>query len=145
LVCEKEKSVCPVSDHAFLATQSPQSLLETKYIGCKVFSRNGEVREIQSIKRLGVWGDGIGRKIVSALTGAYSLRVEFLPCGSVELEEFKLTIEEFLSLDNSSEDPHMPQLEPIGVVLEKVRGAPSVERIFDCINMPEAEDCLDVL
>ena len=145
LICDKDKSICPISDHAFTATQSSQSTLDSTYIGCRVISRNGEVREIRSITRLGLWGSGIGRKIVSALTGAYVVEVEFESFGIVHLDKLKELLIEYLSYESASSDPCLPQREPIEVVVEKIRSAESTNGIFECINMPSADGCLDVL
>jgi hypothetical protein len=143
LILEKEKSIVPVALSAFHASQSTRKKLEA-YSAALVVTRDGNARMIRKIDVLGFWGETLGRKIISVLSGVHKIAVQF-DNASIDLEEFKPLIEEYISIDSKKGDPYLPQKESLDNIFKRVRNAKSFEDVFDNINIPPAEDCLDVL
>ncbi|MDP5190051.1 hypothetical protein [Rheinheimera baltica] len=144
LILEDQKSILPVAISAFDVSQSSKKELSS-YHGAIVVTHDGNVRVIRGIDILGFWGETFGRKIISALFGAHRIKVHFESCTSLSLERFKSVILEYIPLDSMKGDPYLPQDKPLELVLEQVKQSNSFEEIFKCINVPQVEDCLDVL
>ncbi|MFC4160759.1 hypothetical protein [Chitinimonas lacunae] len=144
LFLEGDKSIIPVALSAFHVAQSAKKQLES-YVGALVVNREGEAYLIRQIERVGLHGDGFPRKILSALTGAYDIKVEFERRPAIELESFKLLLIEYLAIDSEKGDPFLPQDNSFPIVLEQIKRAKNFEEIFEVIKIPSAEDALDVL
>ncbi len=143
LILENEKLIVPIALSAFHVSQNNRKKLEA-YCGALVFFRDGSARVIRKIDVLGFWGETLGRKIISALSGAHKIVVQF-DSVTIGLDEFKSLIEEYISIDGKKGEPYLPQEESLDNVFERVRNAKSFEDVFDNVNIPSAEDCLDVL
>jgi DNA integrity scanning protein DisA with diadenylate cyclase activity len=143
LILKKEKSIVPVALSAFHVSQSSRKKIES-YNGALVVTSDGSARVIRKIDVLNFWGETVGRKIISVLTGAHQIAVQFDDV-SIGLEEFKSLIEDYVSIDSKKGDPFLPQEESLSNVFERVKNSKSFEEVFNNINIPPVEDCLDVL
>ena len=144
LILENQKSILPVALSAFDVSQSSKKELSS-YHGAIVVTQDGNVRVIRDIDILGFWGETFGRKMISALFGAHRIKVHFESCTSFSLERLKSVMLEYIPLDSMKGDPYLPQEKTLEIVLEQINRANSFEEVFKCINVPEADDCLDVL
>lgn len=145
MIIEKEKTIVPVALSAFQVAQSSKRKLNSNYKGALIITSNGVVRQIRQIDVLGFWGKSIGRKIVSILSGAYEIKVHFGDVVPIDLNMFKSLVIQYIEFDSKKGDPYLPQKEPIDVVFERLKKANSFAEVFQQINIPTLENCLDVL
>lgn len=144
MILESDKSIIPIASSAFHVTQSSRKKLES-YYGALLLTREGSVRRIQKIDTIGIYGETLGRKVVSALSGANSIVVHFDDISSIDLEGLKSLIIEYISIDSKKDDPYLPQNEELNTVFDRVKKSNSFAEVFDSLNIPSAENCLDVL
>ena len=143
LILENERLIIPIAPSAFHFSQSSKKRLSS-YIGALVIDRNGNARVIKEINMLGFFGESLGRKLISMLFGAYEINVVFERI-SLDFNEFKNRVEEYISVDSQKEEPYLPQEKPLDRVLERIKKSQSFEELFNQLNIPAVEDCLDVL
>lgn len=106
---------------------------------------NGSVRTIIGITRLGLHGDSIGRKLLSALTSVFSIRVELSESEMMPLVEFKNLIAELVAKDAELDEPALPNTRRVDETIGDIMEAGTYKSVFDAIKMPRDEDCLDAL
>lgn len=144
MVLKGEREMIPVSPAAFTAAQSSKRDLQ-RYDGALVISREGQARTIEKVEVTGFWGSSLPRKILSALTGAWAIKVHFGAAKAMALDEFKALIIRYLGYDQERGEPYLPQAQPLDVVHQHVRAASSFPEVFQSINVPAPENSLDVL
>ena len=144
MILEKEKIILPVSPLAFHVTQNCQNKLDS-YQGAIVVDRTGVARVVRKVDIVGYYGESIWQKLVSALFGVKKILVHFDADPSIDLERFKFLITFFIGLDSERNDPFLPQSQKLSAVVEMLRTSNSFQDIFDSLDIPSIEDCLDVL
>lgn len=144
MIIENEKAIIPLSSTAFVATQSSRRVLE-RYLGALVIDMGGHASRIAHIQMDGPWDQSFARKVLSVLTSARAIEVHFQPSAKIGLVELKRLICEYLRFDQERDDPYLPQMEPLDVVIKKIEAASSTSEIFKIINVPDPDDALDVL
>lgn len=145
MIIEREGLIIPVNPLAFHVSQSTKKKLNEAYKGALIVSRTGLVRVIQHIDQVGFGGNSFGRKIVSALSGAHKIEIKFGGTIQMSLDDFKNLIVRFIESDSKSADPYLPQKRSLDEVFVGIKNAGSFEEVFNEINMPDLQDCLDVL
>jgi len=145
LVDRDRASLVPLSLRALEVTQDREAALNDKYIGAMLLFDNGTVRKIEGIETLGLYGDSMGRKILSLLTSVFSIRVELSDAGTLPLAEFKNLIVELIRMDADLDEPALPHTKQIDETSRNIEEASTYKSIFDVIEMPRDEDCLDAL
>ena len=143
LLIENEKKIIPISSMAFTVCQTSKKKLKG-YLNSIVLSKDGKIRRICRITRKGWYGSTSFKKITSALTGAFNIEVE-LKDVAIEFPRIKQMIAEFLKLDLESGDPFLPQTFPVSEIQKIIEPTESIPEIFDRLQIPSAENCLDVL
>lgn len=106
---------------------------------------DGSVRKIEKIVRLGLFGDSVARKLLSALTSVFRIRVELSDAETMPLSEFKSLITELTRRDAKLEEPALPHSKNIEETIGSIEAAESFTSVFDAIEVPKDEDCLDAL
>ncbi len=139
-----QEVLIPVSPSAFTAAVGPRRRL-SRYVGALVVSPSGEARTIKSIRVEGIWGSSTLRRFVSLLTSAWSISVEFDASAPLPIGELKERVVRCIQADAGDSEPYLPRQRPLEEVISGVRGAHSVEGIFQEIAVPRPEDALDVL
>jgi hypothetical protein len=145
MILEREKSMIPVAPLAFRAAQTPRDRLNETYRGALIIAPDGAVHPIQGIEVKGLWGKSLGRKLISALSGAYEIDVQFGEPIEMSPLEFKELVIHYLEHDRERGEPYLPLDAPPERVYQGVRAATSFAHVFEVINVPEPEDCLDLL
>lgn len=146
LIIERGKVIIPVRGLAFRVTQyTTERKLNDDHRGALVISREGCISKIEGVKVVGYRGRSFRDKIISFLFRVFEIEVSFSKPTWLDLGHFKDLITEYIALDAKNPDPYLPQKFPLDVVFERVKAAIDVAEIFDIINMPEPEDCLDQL
>lgn len=135
-------TLIPVSPDAFTVTQATPARLR-QYRGAIVVDRTGRAREVVSVTRTGLHGQGLLRKIVSALTSARDLEVGFRD-REMGLDELKRRIAGCLRADVDRGDPCLP-VDDVEDAIRKIQAAVGVAEIFDILRVPPPHDALDVL
>jgi hypothetical protein len=143
-IIEREKAIIPVSPTAFHVAQDSEKKLNEAYRGALVISRSGDARSVERIRVIGLYGTSLLRKIRSALLGLREIKVNFKEVG-MTLGEFKQLVIRYVGYDQERGEPYLPQVEPLEVVYQRVRGSSSFEEVFQSINVPEPENALDIL
>ena len=116
-----------------------------KGIGDLIVTRDGVAKRIKSVSIHGYYGDNWWIKILSVLYSVYYIIVDYDEPYKIDLEEFKKMVITYLQYDyENNSEMIMPQVRALDEVYRAVRNAKSVEEVFDQINIPNEEDCLDV-
>lgn len=144
LLIPEPKSIVPVSLSAFQVTQSSRNKLR-EYINALLIKPDGSISRITDIVPLGYWGASVGRKILSALTGARNINVHWESVHDLDLDQIKNLVADYLTIDSEQGDPFLPQNRPIVEVTQRVLAATSIPEIFEVIFIPPEDECLDVL
>jgi hypothetical protein len=145
LILEREKQFIPISGAAFHVGQTSRKNLRTRYKDALVISRQGVVHRIDAVEIIGLWGDTFPRKFLSLLTSAWAIRVRFSPPLSLNLDELKSKIIFHLQEDQRRVDPYFSLTGSLDEVINRIRGAALFTEAFDSLEVPEANNCLDVL
>lgn len=135
----------PLSLRALEVSQDREAALNAKYKGAMLLFDDGTVRTIEGIARLGLYGDSIGRKLLSALTSVFSIQVELSDRGTIPLQEFKKLIVEVVRKDAELDEPALPRTSRLDDTIRSVEAAGTYTAVFDAIEIPKEEDCLDAL
>ncbi len=106
--------------------------------------RSGTVRRIERIDFLGLYGEGVLRKIVSALTNAWRISVQLSAPLPLDLPQIKDLIMEHLAFDQERPEPYQ-LARPLDVVRPEILASESVKAIFELLDVPGPDDALDVL
>lgn len=135
----------PVAPLYFKIGQDPKRQLVKKGIGDLIVTRDGVAKRIKSVSIHGYYGDNWWIKILSVLYSVYYIIVDYDEPYKIDLEEFKKMVITYLQYDyENNSEMIMPQVRALDEVYRAVRNAKSVEEVFDQINIPNEEDCLDV-
>jgi len=145
LVDSDKVGLVPLSLRALEVSQDGAASLNSKYEGAMLLYDDGSVRKIEKVVRLGLYGDSIGRKLLSALTSVFSIQVELSDAETMPLSEFKSLIIELTRKDARLEEPALPHSKSIEETIGSIRASESFTSVFDAIEMPGDEDCLDAL
>ncbi len=144
LVIENEKAIIPVTFPFFEVSQSSRKQRK-KYCGSLVITRSGRIYKITGIDVIGLWGETMPQKVISALCGAYKIRVSFEESRTSDLEYIRSLLVECIEFDSKKYEPYLPQVKPLKILFEEIKKAKDVAQIYSLITIPSADDCLDVL
>ena len=142
MILREEKMMFPLNTYAFTASQSSKSKLE-RYIGTLIVYKDGRVKEIEEIRRLGYYGSKLSERISSMLFGAYSIETT-LKNADISPVDLKLLIAQYLTIDSESEDPTF-ELEDPKTTADNILRATSITEAIQVMGLPGPLDCLDVL
>lgn len=145
LILPREELVFSTSTRAFRVAEGSERKLNARYRGAVAIDREGQISEIDGIKVLGYWGDGLLRKALSVVFGVRKIAVQFGGARRMELAEFRERAAQFVRWDAETGDPLLQYSEPLEDVLTKLDEISDSAQIFDIIGVPEPRDCLDVL
>jgi hypothetical protein len=145
MLIEREKLIIPISTNALQAGQSSRRALRTRYNGALIVTRQGVVRPISSVTVVGLWGSSFWRKLLSALTSAWKIQVHLGEPRSMNVQELGKLIDQFVRYDSARSEPFLSLSEPFDKISKRLRSARSVSEVFEILNVPDPEDCLDVL
>ena len=143
LVVVKDKTeIWPLNTVAFSVTQCTKTDL-SHWDEATVLYRDGRIKKITNIKIEGFLGKTIFSKIMSILFGVYKITV-CLDNSEMSFSELSKTISDLIYLDSKKYD-RMFEIDNIEDIVDKIRCAKNASQIFELINMPQLEDCLDIL
>lgn len=147
MVVERDKEMLPVNTAAFTWAQNSERFLNNAYRGALVISDEGSAKTIDNIEVLGYFGKNIKEKIYSVITRTHKINVRFSEVKKMDLNAFKELVVRYLQFESEGGDPnpYLPQKLPLGEVDRQVRDAASFAEVFRIINVPKAQDCLDIL
>ena len=145
MILEKEHTVLPVCSNAFTVTQSCYKELNETYRGAIVTWKNGQQAIVEHIDIQGFYGDSFLSKVRSTLFGVKSISVQFTKSNDVDLALFKKIITKYITQDNERGEPYFELKIPIESVCNNIADAADIADIFEIINMPAPQGCLDVL
>jgi hypothetical protein len=150
LILGRTQKIFPLSTAAFDVAQfvgntRNESQLREKLGGAIVIYRSGEVFRFEKITILGVDGSTFGEKIGSFLTRTKRIRVDLSPVRELAFDDIKSLILRCVELDQSDAEPSFPTHKSIAQILDAIRACATCEAIFDVLQVPGPEDCLDIL
>lgn len=145
LVNREKPGLIPLSRRGLTVSQSSVASLNRKYTGALLIFDDGSKRKIERVVKLGVYGASLSRRLLSALTGVISIRVDLGDAEPMSLPDFKTLIVELIQKDAALEEPAFPHNRSIDETIRDVEVAENFEAVFRAIEMPADEDCLDAL
>lgn len=145
MLIEREKLIIPLSSRALQVGQGSRRVLRTRYKGALIVTRQGAVRSISSVTVDGLWGSSFWRKLISALTSAWKIQVHFEEPSLMDFQEIRRLIDRFVQYDSVRSEPFLSLRESPDKTSGRIQSARSVSDIFDILNVPDPENCLDVL
>lgn len=145
LVLEEPPFLFSVSSRAFQWGQGSRKQIRKLYRNALVIYRSGLARRIVEVRVLGPWGESPGRRILSVMTSAWELSVQFSDPIDLSLEDFKRVLLE--RLPEEANDLFLAGQSDVvrAEVLDQLRKSESISEVFDSLRLPEPEDALDVL
>ena len=145
MILENEEAIIPVAESAFRICQYNHKVVDEMYRGAKIYARDGSLRTIQKISVGDLWGDTLFKKAISLLSSAYKIQVDFEVAEIVGLEEFKQVVANYIEVDSKKADPSFLFEGPIDAVVSRIANASSHKEVFEVINFPDVDECLDIL
>ena len=145
MLLEREKLIIPISSRALTVGQFSRRVLRTRYVGALIVSRQGVVHPISSISIVGPWGSSLWRKLFSALTSTWEIQVQFGEPISMDIREVRKLIFRFVQYDVARPEPFLSLRESPDKISRRIHSAQSISGIFDALNVPSPENCLDIL
>lgn len=146
LIIPRSLTVFPVATTFFAVTQNPVRKMGDKYRDGLYIQRDGSIRRIQAIHDRGLYGNTFLRKLRSALFGTRSIEVVFDHPDANNLEDIKQLLANCLENDSELVEPFLPQSKDLPQVKMRLLGdVKQPKDIFDVLDLPPIEDCLDVM
>lgn len=150
LILGRTQEIIPLSTAAFGVAQfvgsiRNESQLREKLGGALVIYRSGEVFRFEQITILGLYGSTLGGKIGSLLTRTKRIRVDLSPVRELAFDDIKNLILRGVELDRDDPETWLPRHKPLAQILDEIHACATCEAIFDVLQVPGPENCLDVL
>lgn len=145
VILMQEKAIFPVNSDAFSFSQSSIQKLNQEYKGAIILWSDGQQRTIKEIKNNGLKGNTVLQKLHSALFGVISINVTFSENNDLSLSELKKIIIDNLTLDQKLPEPFFDLTQPLDLICEKILEIHSVQELFNVIDLPPLDECLDIL
>lgn len=142
MLLTSKKEVYPLNTSALSVSQATKK--ETaEYINALIIFRNGDIKKVERIEKLGLYGDSLISKAKSALFGVYSVIVDLVEVkySFVELKDMITVYFKAAEMDDLWYETEDQQSR----VLDSLDRATNINDIFEAISLPALEDCLDVL
>ena len=142
--------VLPIADSFFEIAQfgitlRASKILNDKYKGSIHILKSGAVRRIESIRIKGFYGGALSEKITSALIGAHAIEVSFMVLAAGDLDAHKDLLRSCVENDAKRAEPFLEQNKNINDVLLQISNVSDLREVFDILQVPPAEDCLDIM
>lgn len=145
LLLMPNKDIYPIVGSAFSVSQNSKLSLSSNK-GAYVISKTGSVRIIKNVTRKNIYGRSLKEKFINLLFGLYEIEVDLLAI-DMPFNEIKMLIKSYLKVDMNSDDPTFMHgnKEQCEQLINKIDCLPLTGAIFDLLNFPNEEDCLDML
>ncbi|MCY1544916.1 hypothetical protein D9M68_808260 [compost metagenome] len=134
----------PLSAAAFTQAQASRRELSAAYKDALILDVDGSLRRIDHVEVIGPWGESIGRKLLSLLTGAWRIEVQLSEPMSYSLEEVKQILIDCSAVHVNADTMQMDSAE-VEKFAASVRAASSIGQLLELLRLPAPEDALDVL
>jgi hypothetical protein len=131
------KKIYPLHPRALTWAQSSRRKLSTAYADAMVLDQDG-LKKIERIDVLGPWGTSVGRKLLSRLTDAWSIKVHLSPPLNIPVAELKQLI---AGCAANADADWMSRDE----IVAAISGAATTRDVLDGLRLPPPQDALDVL
>jgi hypothetical protein len=145
MILERQQEILPLSTVAFEGSQGSRRRTRSEYTGALIIYRSGIVKRIERIDFLGLRGEGLLAKILSALNSDWRISVQLSAPLPLELPEIKDLIMKHLASDQGKPEPYLELARPLDVVRPEILASESVKAIFEILNVPGPDDALDAL
>lgn len=144
LLLPDRSEMYPLSTDALTRAQGSRANLAKAYSNAFLLDADGSLRKVERIEVLGPLGDTLGRKVLSRLTDAWSIRVQLSDPAEVTLQELKALL---LTSSAASVVADNFDLEPEGLegLRAAIRDATSVQEVISSLRLPDPSESLDVL
>lgn len=144
LLLPDRSEMYPLSTDALTRAQGSRAKLENFYSNALLLDKDGSLQKIERVEILGPLGDTFGRRILSRLTDAWSIRVHLSGPIKISLQELKDLVLKSSASSMVAEnfDYESSELEEIR---NSVRSATSVQAMISVLNLPLPSESLDVL
>jgi hypothetical protein len=137
LIQQRAKKIYPLDPRALTWAQSSRRKLSTAYADAMVLDQDG-LKKIERIDVLGPWGRSVGRRLLSRLTDAWSIKVHLSTPLDIPIAQLKQLI---TSCAANSDADWMPRDEMVAAI----SSAATARDVLDALRLPPPEDALDVL
>lgn len=143
---ESHPNVFPLSSLALRRNPGvPEQRLNAENVGGLIVYRSGIERTIETIKYLDTSSERISSQIARWWKQNFPIDVALSDPKNVEMARFKSRVSSFLARELDDPEPLIRPGQPKQQVLNALDRAGSVAEIFDLLNIPPPEECLDSL
>ncbi|TVZ39699.1 hypothetical protein P886_4106 [Alteromonadaceae bacterium 2753L.S.0a.02] len=138
----RQEKVYAIVGQALSLSQSTKACLRDT-IGSLLLSETGKAYKIIHIERVCYFGDGLLKKIVSFLAGAYSIKVEMEEI-DINFEAIRRMVVQYFEKDVDSSNPTFYYLsERKAEIVSELSSASSIQDLLAVLEVPPIEDCMD--
>jgi hypothetical protein len=146
LLRESDREIIPLSTFAFTAGQFlDEKGLNSTYGGNKVVFRNGDVFLIEKITVVGVAGNSFLSKALNFMSKTRAINVSLLKLTDLLWIEMRDEIINLVRADRLRTTPWLGTEKELEKVVASLAASHSMNEIFEILELPVPEDCLDLL
>jgi hypothetical protein len=147
LILPEKEQLHALAEVALTRAQASRRELD-EYRNAMLLDRQGQLRKIERVDVLGPWGDSAAQRLVSRLTSGWRVSVALSDSLAWSLGDIKELLARCILANGGVSDPDQGPAMPVSSrqqLAADVIAASDVAEIFRVLNLPRAEDALDVL
>ena len=137
----------PLSTHALLHAQFKSvSALNAELVGSLLIYRDGVQRRIVEIRQRTPESQTLGAKVSNWITRSILIQTLLSPPEPANVDELKMALTTYLNAEAERQgESNFDFTSPLETVIARLASSNTVADIFDALQMPAPEDCLDIL
>lgn len=139
------KQLFPASTWAFEQAQGSSASVLKRNVGALVMERDGLVRRIESIDRLGPVHRNFPRLALDIVFGLARISVRFSEPISYSTDELRSLILGYLGSDQSQQNMELEDPGQMAAVVARLHAATTNQLLFEAFTLPSPDDALDLL
>jgi ribonucleotide reductase alpha subunit len=139
------KQLFPASTWAFEQAQGSRASVLKRNLGALVMERDGLVRRIENIDRLGPVNRNFPRLALDIIFGLTRISVRFSDPISYSTDALRTLSLGYLGSDQSQENMELEDPAQMAATVARLRAATTNQQLFDAFTLPSPHDALDLL
>ena len=139
------RQLFPVSTWAFEQAQGSRASVLKRNVGSLVMERDGVVRRIDAIDRIGMINTRFPRVLLDLMFGLRRISVQFSDPIPYTVDELRALVIEYLTSDYSQQNMDLEDAEDLAATVARLHSSATNREIFEAFVLPSPDDALDLL
>ncbi|OEO31848.1 hypothetical protein VW23_014320 [Devosia insulae DS-56] len=140
-----DRQLFPVSTWAFEQAQGSRASVLRRNVGSLVMGRDGVVRRIDGIDRIGPVNKKFPRIILDLMFGLVRISVRFSHPLPYSTDDLRKLIIGYLESDDSQQNMELEDADDMATAVARLHSAATNQELFEAFVLPSPDDALDLL